>query len=257
MKCNLPGKKKKTSLKYGKNADPRLVEIVENYDKFKIGLDEPFAFGCKMCGKCCTNREDIMLTPRDIFRMAKELEMGMTDFVEKYCECYIGPSSKVPLIRLISVGQDKHCPLLENRKCIVHRSKPSVCALFPIGRSFRMEDGKEINAQNMDYIFMNPGCGDGSETHTVRDWLTAFNIPLEDEFHIIWTQGVTDMSKRLREYVTKADEQEARMLYSALFLGLYGSYHLESDFMPQFERNIRLAKELVAQVTSKGGESGE
>lgn len=120
-----------------------------------------------------------------------------------------------------------------------------------------MKDGKEINAQNMDYIFMNPGCGDGSETHTVRDWLTAFNIPLEDEFHIIWTQGVTEMSKHLREYISKADEQEAKMLYSALFLGLYGSYHLESDFMPQFERNIRLAKELVERVTSRGGESGE
>ena len=29
MKCNLPGKKKNTSMKYGRNADPRLVEIVE------------------------------------------------------------------------------------------------------------------------------------------------------------------------------------------------------------------------------------
>ena len=75
MKCNLPGKKQNTSAKYGKNADPRLVEIVENYDKYKIGLDDEFPFGCSMCGKCCINREDIMLTPRDIFRMAKELKM--------------------------------------------------------------------------------------------------------------------------------------------------------------------------------------
>ena len=58
MKCNLPGKKKNTSMKYGRNADPRLVEIVENRDQYKIGLDDTFTFGCKMCGKCCTNRED-------------------------------------------------------------------------------------------------------------------------------------------------------------------------------------------------------
>ena len=257
MKCNLPSKRQNTSAKYGKNADPRLVEIVENYDKYKIGLDDEFPFGCSMCGKCCINREDIMLTPRDIFRMAKELKMSMMDFVKEYCDCYIGPSSKVPVVRLISVGEDKHCPMLKDRKCIVHQSKPMVCALFPIGRSFKTEQGKPIAAENMDYLFMNPGCGNGTEKHTVRDWLESFNIPLEDEFHIKWTQGITEMSELLRKYIVTAKEKDLHLLYNALFLGMYGSYHTEHDFMPQFERNIRLAKELVEQIASGGGESGE
>ena len=257
MKCNLPGKKKNTSMKYGRNADPRLVEIVENRDQYKIGLDDTFTFGCKMCGKCCTNREDIMLTPRDVFRMAKELQMSMQDFIQKYCESYIGPSSKFPVIRLFPEGEDKHCPLLKDRKCIVHQSKPVVCALFPIGRMFSAEQGQEMSTQNLTYLLMHHGCGDGTEKHSVREWLTTFNIPLEDEFHIMWTNALAEISKRLREYLPKADEKEAFLLYNALFLGIYGSYHMESEFMPQFERNIKLAKELVEQITSKGGESGE
>ena len=257
MKCNLPGKRQNTSAKYGKNADPRLVEIVENYDKYKIGLDDTFEFGCKMCGKCCTNREDIMLTPRDIYRMAKELQMSMSDFIERYCECYIGPSSKFPIVRLISVGDDKHCPLLQDRRCIVHQSKPFVCALFPIGRMFSTSIGNELTAQDLDYILMEHGCKNGDEKHTVREWLTTFNVPLEDTFHIVWTNGLNAISQCLREYLPRANEKEAYLLYNALFFGIYGSYHLESEFMPQFERNIRLARELVEQVVSGGGESGE
>ena len=46
--------------------DNRLKEIVDNFDSLKIGVDEPFRFHCTMCGKCCINREDILLTPRDM-----------------------------------------------------------------------------------------------------------------------------------------------------------------------------------------------
>ena len=46
--------------------DNRLKEIADNLDKMKIGLDDTFKFNCTMCGKCCKNREDILLTPRDL-----------------------------------------------------------------------------------------------------------------------------------------------------------------------------------------------
>lgn len=52
--------------------DERLKNIVDNFEAMKIGVDEPFPFHCTMCGKCCINREDILLTPKDIYNMAKE-----------------------------------------------------------------------------------------------------------------------------------------------------------------------------------------
>ena len=47
MKCNMPGKYDEKNLrkKYGKNYDPRLVDLVENMDKLSIGLDDEFEFG--------------------------------------------------------------------------------------------------------------------------------------------------------------------------------------------------------------------
>ena len=56
--------------------DQRLEYIAGNLDAMKIGLDETFRFHCTMCGKCCTGREDILLSPRDIFGMPKELDLS-------------------------------------------------------------------------------------------------------------------------------------------------------------------------------------
>ena len=107
--------------------DKRLKEIVDNFDSMKIGVDEPFRFHCTMCGKCCINREDILLTPRDIYRMAKELQISPEELFKRYCETYIGHDSCIPIVRLKPHGSVKRCPLLKDRKCSVHKAKPGVC----------------------------------------------------------------------------------------------------------------------------------
>ena len=85
--------------------DKRLKEIVDNFDSMKIGVDEPFRFHCTMCGKCCINREDILLTPRDIYCMAKELQISPEELFKRYCETYIGHDSCIPIVRLKLVAQ--------------------------------------------------------------------------------------------------------------------------------------------------------
>ena len=113
--------------------DKRLKEIVDNFDSMKIGVDEPFRFHCTMCGKCCINREDILLTPRDMYCMAKELQITPKELFDQYCETYVGHDSRIPIVRLKPRGSIKRCPLLKEHKCSVHKAKPGVCAMFPIG----------------------------------------------------------------------------------------------------------------------------
>ena len=50
--------------------DNRLKEIANNLDKLNIGPGDTFSFGCTMCGKCCINREDILLNPKDVYNIA-------------------------------------------------------------------------------------------------------------------------------------------------------------------------------------------
>ena len=92
--------------------DPRLKHIVDHYDTFKIGPDEPFPFHCVQCGKCCVHREDILLNPQDLFRMAKHLGQTPKDVVIHYCEVYTGPDSRMPPVP---------CTCWRRRRCLFCR----------------------------------------------------------------------------------------------------------------------------------------
>ena len=58
--------------------------------------------------------------------------------------------------------------------------------MFPIGRYLALpSDGifpENPEELSVGYVFNDPECGDGSETHTVREWFHKFNIPLKDDY---------------------------------------------------------------------------
>ena len=253
MKCNMPGKYDEKNLrqKYGKNYDPRLEEIVENMDKMTIGLDEEFEFGCRMCGKCCTNRTDIMLNPRDVYNIAKALNKRTGEVLDEYGECYIGHSSNIPIIRLRAIGYDKHCPLLDGKKCSVHKAKPTVCALFPLARAFRLDsagEGGKVNPNDVIYLLQESGCSANKEKHTVRQWLTDFGIPIEDQYHADWTNLVSELSIKCKKLQTLLNEAEMRTVYNIITIGVYLNYFTDQEFEPQFTANKEHVLEFVDKV---------
>ena len=111
-----------------------IKELKEQLGYEEIGLDDIFVFHCTQCGKCCIHREDILLSPKDLFNIAKKFQITPENALEQYCETYIGSNSRFPVVRLKPQGSVKRCPLLKDRKCLVHDVKPTVCAMFPIGR---------------------------------------------------------------------------------------------------------------------------
>lgn len=232
--------------------DERLKNIANNLDRLKIGLDDTFKFGCQMCGKCCIHRDDILLNPRDIYNMAKELNLTTEELVEKYCETYIGQDSRIPIVRLKPRGSVHRCPLLKDRKCMVHKSKPVVCAMYPIGRCLILV-GKTVADIDMDlvqYIFNKPDCrgSDCKETHTLREWLESFGIPVKNEFFIKWQRIVMEMGSVFRKIEKKVSDRTMEMLWNAAFIGLYLHYDTEQDFMGQFEENAQKFTELLHSV---------
>ena len=45
-------------------------EDIINASKHALKPGQTFRFHCTQCGDCCRNREDILLTPYDLFRIA-------------------------------------------------------------------------------------------------------------------------------------------------------------------------------------------
>ena len=51
-----------------------IKELKEQLGYEEIGLDDTFTFHCTQCGKCCIHREDILLSPKDLFNIAKKFK---------------------------------------------------------------------------------------------------------------------------------------------------------------------------------------
>ena len=227
-------------------------ELFRDLESMTIGLDDTFKFHCDQCGKCCTHREDIILSPMDIFKMAKELKMTPVEFYHEYCVFNIGEHTRMPIVRLASEGKDTHCVLLKNHRCSVHKVKPAVCAMFPLGRymSFEKDDynAEAIDTSKVKYLLQPPECGDESETHTVREWLSGFDIKLEDEAFVQWQKAISRFSNKFKELEKKQDMLSMMEIWFVVRVSLYLQYDTSKEFLPQFNYNVENLLKLLDDI---------
>jgi len=226
-------------------------DIMNNLQNLIIGIDDMFRFKCRECGGCCKNREDILLNSRDLFNIAKKLGITVVQVLEQYCEIYIGQQSKIPVARLMPRGTNRACPLLARNKCRVHDSKPTVCALFPLGRVIVGEKAtkglRQDEPKKLQYIINPIHCGNRKHKHTVRSWLERFNIPIDDEFFIMWSELVLFLSITMNGYEEQqVSDKLLNLMWQAIINALYTAYDIKRDFMEQFIENRSKVTELFS-----------
>ena len=233
-------------------------EIIENYEQHLIGLDDVFAFKCRNCGQCCKNREDLMLNSRDIFNLAKAVSLTNEQAIEKYCETYVGKDSRIPILRLLPVGASKACPLFINNRCSIHALKPTVCALYPLGRAMAFKsdeegeakDASESQSNEVKYVLSTSSCGSLKKKQTVREWLAEFNIPVDDIFYLKWNQTLMSLRAAVKGLEGKpgVTDKVLEMLWGGMYMALYVKYDTKKEFYPQFEANISAIQTLLSEL---------
>ena len=214
-------------------------EGIEQLEEHLLDLDSEFRFKCRRCGKCCIHQETIIFNARDIYNIAKKKGMTMQQVIESYTEVYIGSGSRLPVVHLLSNGPKGACPLLEDGRCSVHDCKPTVCALYPMGRVVVGEKfGEPVDPDKLrvKYILNEYSCGSAKRVNTVRSWLAKFGIPENDEFYILWNKVLISLTLA----IVKLEEEKVSktvldMLWSAIYQALFLDYDITQDFMPQFK----------------------
>lgn len=163
--------------------------------------------------------------------------------MEHFCEVYTGSDSRMPIVRLLPEGPTKRCPFLVRNKCRIHEAKPAVCAMFPLGRAhgFDLKTGKPL--PEILYILDKPHCGDDSETHTVREWLGSFHIPVDDPFYLEWSEALISFTQAFRKLEEINPAATAVLIRPAVYEHLYLAYNTSQDFLSQFQENLGKTKE--------------
>jgi Fe-S-cluster containining protein len=169
-----------------------------------LSIDDKFKFGCSICGECCRNRDDIIVSPYDIYRLSKALNITSQEVVKKYCDSFLGEDSKIPLLNIkfkncgISGAEYAVCPFLRKKdnyyRCTVHQNKPGVCALFPLGKITRRENG-EIQ---LGYI-KQPSCKNAKDEqeYTVKEWLDSYNLNEFEQISIDYAEFLHQLTHKM------------------------------------------------------------
>ena len=146
---------------------------------------------------------------------------------------------------MVPRGKNEACPFLEGGRCSIHDCKPTVCALFPLGRVVINKTALQgdLNDNNHEiefevkYMLNDIDCGSRKQVHTVREWLARFGIPEQDEFFLLWSK-VTIM---LHGMISKLEEHHVsdktlNLFWNAIFSVLYLNYDTSKEFLPQFQQ---------------------
>lgn len=208
--------------------DEVIKEAIKGYGAKIVGVDDRFEFHCTECGKCRTNCKDILLTPRDMFRAAKELNMTVKDFCFEYCELYIGENSRLPVI----------------------------CAMFPVGRMVAID--QESGEKKTTYLIDPIICGYNSQTRTVRERLLESGVPVYDKFFYKWHEQVGEMHLKVKAIEGMCSAEIMRITWDLMSILLYFNYDIDEPFDDQFDYNMHhLNKMLDGLLAGKGADKDE
>lgn len=90
-------------------------------------------FECQKCGKCCEGKGGIVLSQRDLERLAVFTARSLKEFTLEFCELSGGKLK-------LRCGADGWCCFFSTGSgCNVHEAKPDVCRAWPFFRG-NLED---------------------------------------------------------------------------------------------------------------------
>lgn len=124
------------------------LSIYRSLDQEWLTLDSRFAFRCHeelACFNRCCRTATIMLSPYDILRLARRLEINTGEFLRCYARREAEGQSNLPLYFIdLSRSPAGGCPFVGPHGCRVYDSRPAACRLFPITMGSRLtESGVE------------------------------------------------------------------------------------------------------------------
>ena len=109
-------------------------------------------------------------------------------------------------------------------------------------------DAESISTSKVKYLLQPPECGDESETHTVREWLSGFDIKLEDESFVQWQKAISQFGSKLKELEKKQDMLTMMEIWFVVRVVLYLQYDTSKDFLQQFQYNAENLLKLLDDI---------
>ena len=99
--------------------------------------EDKFCFGCHPGVPCftdCCRDINILLTPVDVLRLARRLEMTTTDFLDTHTQMPVTKDLHLPVLMLkMGPEPERRCSFVTEAGCGVYEDRPWSCRMYPLG----------------------------------------------------------------------------------------------------------------------------
>lgn len=179
---------------------------------------------CKGCSDCCRGMGNtVQLDPLDIHRMNLGLSKSFEDLVnDGKVELTVVETIVLPSLSMS--GNHHACVFLnEQGRCSIHRFRPGICRLFPLGRYY---EGEEFA-----YFLQIHECSMKNRTKVkVSKWVDTPDFSKYEDFVRRWHFLQKDVERWLLEH----GMENASQMSTTLLQFFYGNPYEETTFYEEF-----------------------
>ena len=160
----------------------------------KLRGSDRFCFSCHKgieCWNKCCHGADILLTPFDILRLARHLDVSTEQFLQIFTLPEMWHGANMPVAKLRMEGDDGKGPCVfmdEEEGCTVYEHRPLNCRYYPLGMAtVKMKEMKE--AEDFYFLVREKHCKGHEEDREIS----------VDEFRE--EQGTVEYDKKNRGWI--------------------------------------------------------
>ena len=213
-------------------------------------LDGPFKFACNPGVDCfteCCRDLDLTLTPYDLLRLKKNLQVTTEDFIEKYASYDFSHKMGFPTIKLkMEENERKTCPFVGPQGCEVYEDRPSACRTYPLARATQKYTryGKIREAY---FVLRESHClgFDAGKVWTLDQWKKDQGLEEYNRMNDGWAAVVCSPFAEKRGGLS---EKEIQLVYmSAYNIELFRRFVFGSSLLNKFEIDRERIRKIEAE----------
>jgi uncharacterized protein len=212
----------------------------------ELQADDSFRFSCDkglQCFNMCCRDINLYLTPYDILRIKKRLNLSAREFLKTYTIPLFPKEIGHPLILLRMVPDNlKSCPFVSGEGCMIYEDRPWSC------RSFPLEPADGSTPPRFRTIKRDFCLGfDHGKVHTVGRWRSTQSVTLYEEMNEAWKQITHHRNFSSQDFL----DGRGRDIF---FLGSYNldefrNVVLTGEFQNYFEVSKNVLKNIKSNET--------
>ena len=225
---------------------------IDDLDKIpgrRLETQDSFYFHCypgiACFNRCCRNL-NLFLYPYDVIRLKRRLDMDSDQFLEKYVDIVLRPSSFFPDVLLrMSLKEEKTCPFLNASGCSVYPARPDTCRTFPVEQGVFYD--AERNRTEFIHFFRPPDFCMGQhekKAWTPQTWAKDQDAVLYNKMTARWAE-LKRLFQRDPWGSQGTEGPKAKMAFMATYnIDPFSDFLFKSSFLKRYKLKSKILKQI-------------